>query len=180
VHDSPTSALLALLLVSPLAICVIQAVLTRLLRLLGLSIAPQLQVLGTVLLGNLPMIWLAWKLAFSELASDRAAIACGVTLVVLTYNALGFCYFCLLNLSETSLHLHILMDLLVSGPMPADELAVRYGISEMMEARIERMIALGQLGSQGEYFVVKDGGLLVVGRILHLWRKLLGLPLRPA
>jgi hypothetical protein len=180
VRESLAFTLLLLLLASPLAICIVQAGLTRLFRLLGLSLAPQLPVLGTVLLGNVPMIWLAWELAFRKLAGDGTAIACGVALVVLAYNALGFCYFCLLNLSETSLHVHILMDLLVSGPMPADELAARYGVAEMIEVRIERMIALGQLRSQGEYFVVQNGVLLVVGRIIHLWRKLLGLPLKPA
>ena len=179
-HESSALSLLLLLLAAPLAICIIQAALTRLCRPLGLLIAPQLLVLGTVLAGNVPMVWLAWRLAFSELAGDRVAIACGVALVVLTYNTLGVCYFCMLNLSETSLHVHILMDLLISGPMPVDELAARYGVGEMIEVRIERMIALGQLQSQGEYFVVRNTGLLVIGRIIHLWRKLLGLPLKPA
>jgi hypothetical protein len=178
-RDSSALTLLLLLLASPLAVCMFQAVSTRLIRLLGLSIAPQLLVLGTVLLGSVPMVWLAWELVFTELAGDWPARACGVAFVVLTYNALGFCYFCLLNLSETSLHVHILMDLLLSGPMPADELAARYGISEMIHTRIERMIALGQLRGQGGLFVVNNPGLLAVGRVIHVWRKLLGLPLSP-
>ncbi len=176
---SPAARLLLLLLASPLAVCLIQAALTRIIRLLGFSLAPQLMVLGIVLLGNVPLVWLAWKLAFTSLAGNWPAMACGVVLVLLTYNALGFLYFNLLNLSETSLHVHILMDLLLSGSMPAGELAARYGVDNMMETRIERMIQLGQLRAQGAFFVVNNRSLLHVGRVIHIWRKLLKLPLTP-
>src|SRR5579862_854552 len=111
---SSVAPLLLLLSASPLAIFIIHAVLTHLLRLLGVSIPPQLVVLRTVLLGNVLMMWLAWGLIFQKLAGTSSAVACGMIIVVLIYNALGFCYFCLLNLSETSLHVHILMDLLLS------------------------------------------------------------------
>ncbi len=176
---SPAARLLLLLLASPLAVCLIQAFLTRLIRLFGLSLAPQLVVLGTVLFGNLPMVWLAWKLALIQLAGNWPGVACGVVFVLLTYNALGFCYFNLLNLSETSLHVHILTDLLLSGSIPARELAARYGVEGMIETRIERMIQLGQLRAQGASFVVHNRGLLRVGRVIHILRKLLKLPLTP-
>jgi hypothetical protein len=177
--DFAAFALLLLLLASPLAICIIHSVLTRLFAILGRSVAPQIVVFGTVLLGNIPMLWFAWKLVFREFAGDLAAIGCGVALVACTYNALGFCYFCLLNLSETSLHVHILMDLLLFGPVRADELAMRYGVRDMMNVRVERIIALGQVRNQNGLFIVNSRGLLTVGRIIHLWRKLLGLPLWP-
>lgn len=177
-HFSVT-ALLLLLLASPLVISIVHAAMTRLLRLLGVSIAPQLVVLRTVALGNVLMVWLAWELVFGKLGAGFSAIASGFTLVVLTYNALGFCYFCLLNLSETSLHVHILMDLLLSGPIPAEQLSIRYGVSEMINTRVERMIALGQLQRQNGFFVVNSPGLLTVGRIIHGCRKILRLPLAP-
>jgi hypothetical protein len=41
------------------------------------------------------------------------------------------------------------------------------------------MIALGQLRGQNGLFVVNNRGLLTVGRVLHIWRKLLKLPLSP-
>jgi len=178
--NSAALTLTLLLLTSPLAICLIQAAVTRFIRLLGLSISPQLLVLGIVLIGNIPMLWLAWRLVFEELAGEFLAGACGVTLVVLTYNALGFCYFSLLNLSETSLHVHILMDLLLSGPTAADELTSRYSVAALINARIDRMIALGQLSGVNGFFLVESRGLLTVGRVIHVWRKLLRLPLSPA
>jgi hypothetical protein len=177
--DSAAFALLFVLMASPLAICVSHAVLTRLFAAIGRSVAPQIVVLGTVILGNIPMMWFAWSVVFRKFAGDLVAIACGVALVSCTYNALGFCYFCLLNLSETSLHVHILMELLLFGPVRAEDLAIRYGVNDMMNARVERMIALGQIRSQNGLFVVNSRGLLSVGRIIHLWRRLLALPLRP-
>lgn len=172
-------ALLLLLLGSTLGICIVHAVLTRVLRFIGRSIAPQLVVLTAILLGNIPIVWLAFNLVFREFAGNFSDIACGITYVVLTYNALGFCYFCVLNLSEGSLHVHILMDLLLSGRMQKDELDARYDVNTMINARVERMIALGQLRGQNGLFVVNNRGLLTVGRVLHIWRKLLKLPLSP-
>ena len=178
--SSAALALLLLSLSSPLAICLAHAILTRVIRLLGRLIAPQLVVLGTVLLGNIPVLWLGWILVLRDLRGDFWSMACGIVYLILTYNALGFCYFCLLNLSETSLHVHILMDVLLSGPIPAADLASRYGVGDMLNARVERMIALGQLRSQNELFVVNSRGLLLAGRVIHNWRRLLGLPLSHA
>src|SRR5271168_2622573 len=161
--DSPALTLTLLLLPSPLAICIVQAAVTRFLRLLGLSIAPQLLVLGIVLLGNIPILWLAWRLVLREFASEFLTSACGVALVLLTYNALGFCYFSLLNLSETSLHVHILMDLLLSGPMPSGQLTSRYSVGALINARVDRMIALGQLRGLNGRFLIHSRGLLTVG-----------------
>jgi len=178
-RDSSAATLLLLLLLSPLAICIIQAASTRLFRRLCLSIAPQLLSLGIVLLGNVPMIWLSWEFGLRIFTRDLSNLVCGAALVVLTYNALGFCYFCLVNLSETSLHVHILMELMLSGTIAMDELLARYGVTEMIDARVDRMIALGQLRSQNGAFVVTSRSLLMVGRIIHFWRKLLRLPLSP-
>jgi len=180
VRPSAPLILLLLLLASPLAICLVQALFSRLFRLLGLRVAPQILVLGIVAIGNVAILWLAWKWVFAALTGDWLSIACGLILVLSTYQALSFCYFNLLNLSETSLHIHILMDLLVSGPVPAAELEARYGVKEMMQTRVERMIKLGQLRrSQGDRFVANNRTLLLIGRLIHLWRRVLKLPLSP-
>lgn len=171
--------LLLLLLASPLGIFLLQAALSRMLRLLRLSVAPQLLALGIVGIGNIPIIWLAWKWVFAGLAGDWLSIACGLILVIGTYHGLSFCYFNLLNLSETSLHVHILMELLLSGSAPAIDLEARYGVKEMMEVRVERMITLGQLRHHGDRFVANNRTLLIVGRLIHFWRRVLKLPLSP-
>ena len=178
-RNSAALILLALLLGSTVLTCIVHAMLTRLMRILRRSVAPQLVVLGIVLLGNIPILQLTSNLVFPELNGGLFAEACCIMYVLLTYNALGFCYFCVLNVSETSLHVHILMDLLLSGHLRGDELSTRYNVSAMIHARVERMIELGQLRNQSGRFVVNNRGLLIVGRIIHVWRRVLNLPLTP-
>src|SRR5206468_4583528 len=109
------------------------------------SLAPQLVALSTVLIGNVVLVWLAWDLALKDLCCGLVEQVSGVFYVLLAYNALAFCYFAVLNASETSLHVHILMTILAEGSIQPQELATRYDAKHMINARIERMIALGQI-----------------------------------
>jgi len=171
--------LAALLVIAPLGICFAHAVLTRLMGLFGQGrIAPQLVVLGTVLIGNVPMVWAAWKLVLERVCTGPAEIVAGILYVMLTYNAFGFCYFHVLNASETSLHVHIMMELL-KGNMPSDSLSKKYSAKDMITTRIERMIALGQLTEHDGHFVLHRGTLIIVGRVINFWRRILDLPLTP-
>jgi hypothetical protein len=178
---NPYERLLVLLIASPLGICTLHAIISRIIfRIRPNWGAPQIIALGTIFVGNLPILWLAWDLTLKRVCVGAIDSACGVVYVLLTYNALGFWYFNILNLSETSLHVHILMELLIEGTIPSKQLATRYSAKEMVNTRIERMIALGQLAEQGERYVLSGNDvLLTVGKMIHTWRRILGLPLQP-
>jgi hypothetical protein len=77
------------------------------------------------------------------------------------------------------LHVNILMRLLVGGEMRPEELARIYGVKDMISARIDRMIALGQLEEKGGRYFLCNKSLIVVGRTINIWRRILGLPLSP-
>src|SRR5215831_4295303 len=158
----PAQMMLALvLLASPLGILTLHAILTRIVRSRGHSIAPQLLAVSSVLLGHVPVLWLAWRLALHNLCSNRADLFAGVIFVFLTYNALAFCYVCLFNVSETSLHVHIL-TIVFQHELPVGELAERYNAAEMIKTRIDRMISLGQLTEKDGYFVLTGNTVLLL------------------
>jgi hypothetical protein len=127
-----------------------------------------------------PVAWLSWVIAFEKSSSGELGVFCGICYVLLTYNALAFCYLNFLNASETSLHVHILMTLLLEGSIPFDDLTKRYGAREMIGARIERMIAFGQIKEVDGFFVLTGRAHLVtVGKLINQWRRVLRLPLSP-
>jgi hypothetical protein len=172
--------LLLLLIASPVAMYVAHIFVSRMVRYLRSNVAPQIVALCIILIGNIPVVWFAWELALKQVCSGSIDCACAVAYVLLTYNALAFWYLQLLNVSETSLRVHILMELLVEGPIPAVALWKRYSANEMIATRIERMIALGQLTERkGRYVLTSSTVLVTIGRLIHYWRLLLAMPVRP-
>ena len=172
-------ALAVLLLCAPLGLFLAHAIASRLARACGFgSVPPQTVMLCTGMAGNLPVVYLAWELALKNIQGP-VEILCGVAYVLLTYNGVCFCYFCVLNVSETSLHVNILMRILTGGPARPEHLSQLYSVEHMINARIDRMIALGQLQQKGERYVGRDRTLLLMGRVYHIWRRVLGLPLSP-
>jgi len=99
--------------------------------------------------------------------------------VLIAYNGFGFCYFHVLNASETSLSVHIIMELLVEGKFTSGELTRRYSATQMIATRIERMITLGQLREKDGYFVSSNSTLVIAGKLMNLCRTTLGMPLIP-
>jgi hypothetical protein len=158
----------------------LHAALSRAVRYFGhASAPPQTVALGAIVVGNIPVAYLAWHFALKNLAGNLPELLSGFVYVLLTYNACCFCYLNALNVTETSLHVNILMRLLVGGEMRPEELARIYGVKDMISARIDRMIALGQLEEKGGRYFLCNKSLIVVGRTINIWRRILGLPLSP-
>jgi hypothetical protein len=173
-------ALAAILISAPVGLFLLHALVSRIVRYCGYrSAAPQIVAACTAGLGNVPVVYLAWEMALKNVAANPLEVICGLAYVLLTYNACCFGYLCFLNLSETSLHVNILMRLLVGGGMPPEELARIYGVEEMIGARIDRMVAMGQLTQQEDRYFLGNRTLVLVGRVLNTCRRILGLPLSP-
>ncbi len=176
----PYFVIFVLLVFSPVAIWIGHAALFRLIRHLGFqSVPPQMIALGTVAIGNGPIILASWLAALRRLDDSPWELVCGIAYVVLTYNMLGFCYLSVLNASETSLHVHILMMLWNEGRITSAQLTQKYSAQEMISVRVDRMISLGQLKKNKEHYVLASRALILVGRGLTAWRRVLGLPLNP-
>jgi hypothetical protein len=151
--------------------CLVHAVLTRLLR--YAAIASQAAALGSIVLGNIVILSLA--VSFAWLSENLL----GLIYILLLYNSLALCYFLVSNTSETSLHVHILMEVLLAEGLSSDELAKRYNSEHMIDARIDRMITAGQLVERGGAYIVTGRAVLIVGKIYDLWRRVLSMPRCP-
>jgi hypothetical protein len=146
----------------------VHAVLARLLR--TVSVGPQAAALGGVGAGNVVCIVPALLLA---------AGPWGLVYVLLLYNSLAFCYFLISNTSETSLHVHMIMEILLAGEISRTELASRYSADHMIEARIGRMVAVGQLVERGGAYFSNGLAVVRLGAVYDLWRRILAMPRSP-
>jgi hypothetical protein len=165
---------------APVGICVAHAVLSRVIRYWGRrSFPPQFVALGAAAIVLIAVTWVSWSTALRYVCESRLDVFCGITYVLLTYGGFSWCYFNVLNASETSLHVHIMTSLLIEGGVSAKELSRKYSAKDMIESRIERMIALGQLMERDGCFVLRSRTLVVVGRVINGWRKILRLRLSP-
>ena len=173
-------ALAMILIGAPVGVCIVHAIASRTIRYFGYgSVPPQSFALFTSILGNVPVLYLAWEAVPNGLLGNPLEIICGLAYVLVTYNTSCFLYFNLVNLTETSLHVNILMRLLVGGGTRPEELSRIYGVKDMISARIDRMIALGQLREKDERYFLCNSTLVIIGRAVNTWRKILGLPLSP-
>lgn len=169
-----TSIVLLRFVLAPLggliATALIHAILTRLFR---LSVGAQAAALGAIAVVNIGIAVVALSRGMWE------ENPWGLAYVLLVYNALALCYFLTSNTSETSLHIHIIMEILLAGELSREELASHYSAKHMIEARIERMISVGQLCTHGDRYILAGRGVLMVGRLFDGWRRILAMPTSP-
>jgi hypothetical protein len=166
----PILALLLILILSPLGVFLLHIVIYRASRWLKLKWSGQATALISILLGNLPVLSLAWVFTLSQWVENPLSLVSGLVYTLIVHNVLGILYFDAFNISETSLHMHILLEIAWAGKLSQKTLQERYS---------ERMIALGQIQVKNERYYLIDRSVLRLSKLFTLWRTMLGLPTEP-
>ncbi|MCP4002565.1 MAG: hypothetical protein GY725_00075 [bacterium] len=88
----------------------------------------------------------------------------------LSYLALGFGYFNFVNLNFTSIRVRVLRELLECHPVPITNEQIRknYGAGEILDSRLQRLTATGQLVRDGNRYRTGKGGVLLISRVFDL------------
>lgn len=107
----------------------------------------------------------------SEFA-DRAGL---LLMAVLSYAFLGFVFFNALNATLSSLRVRLLRELQAREPagLPAAVLLEKYGATEILHARLDRLATGGQLVQRGDRFYFQPKGVAMIGRFFAALRILL-------
>lgn len=85
---------------------------------------------------------------------------------VITYSALGYCYFHFINWGETSRRIRILRELYESdNGLTFAEILERYNAKEIIQVRFLRLLANGQI-------IIKDGSLFIGKKTVLLIAKI--------
>jgi hypothetical protein len=117
-----------------------------------------------------PMFATAWWLGVT---------LCGFAYLAAVYGALAILYIDVVNIAETSLHMHVLLELAWNRGTKTADLLDRYSPERMIAARLERLASIGQVRIVDGRAVIADRSTLRVAAAIDAWRVVLGLPTTP-
>ncbi len=172
-------ALLLILILSPVGIFLLHITVHRLSLALKYKVSGHASALITIFIGNFPVLYLAWYFVLNYWTDTPLSVISGLLYTLIVYNVLGILYLDVLNVSETSLHMHILLEIVWNGKLSKVALKELYSPENMIEARIERLTSLGQIQFRDGRYYLGNRSILYLAKALHLWRAILGLPLKP-
>lgn len=93
---------------------------------------------------------------------------------LITYTALGFCYFSFVNLGETARRIRILRELYDSkAGLSMEELLQRYNAKEIIERRINRLVNNGQIIYKDGRYYIGSPVMLSMAKIIVMMKMLL-------
>lgn len=88
--------------------------------------------------------------------------------VVITYSALGYCYFHFLNLGETARRIRIIRELSDSQEgLSIEDILKRYNAQDIVQKRIQRLLKSEQIVEDGDRYYIKKPVLLIMARIIQ-------------
>ena len=172
-------SLLVLLAVSPIGMFLAHAIAYRALGRAGVKPTAHSSALVALLVTFATVCGLGWQLGVFDRGQDVMTPLCAFAYIAGVYTAMAILYIDVVNIAETSLHMHLLLELAWSGGVPVADLLERYSADRMIAARIERLTSLGQVRiADGRCYIANRSTLYLAGGI-DVWRVVLGLPTVP-
>lgn len=106
---------------------------------------------------------------------SRADFAGAMAMYLLIYFFLGFGFFNVVNANVGALRVRMLKEYFKQDPLPLSDatLGARYSVNDMLDARLERLLAGGQIAVVGGRFCSRPGGVAIMANIFHCLRRLL-------
>jgi hypothetical protein len=175
----PLAIVLGLVVGSPLVIVALHAIVHRALDGAGhrqtAHASAFVAILGTlaVLLGA------TWWLAVPA-GTSLGNLVCTLAYVTAVFAGLAVLYVDVVNVAETSLHMHLLLELAWGGGVRIADLHERYSAERMIAVRLERLSGIGQLRIADGRCYILNRSALRFNACIDLWRKVLGLPTDPS
>jgi hypothetical protein len=162
--------LLLLLAASPIVMCIAHAAAFRVLDRAGAKPTAHSSAIVALLCAFLAVGATAWYLGVS---------GCGFVYVGAVYAGMAILYVDVVNIAETSLHMHLLLELAWTGGMNLAELLDRYSAERMISARLERLESIGQVRVDDGRCYLANRSTLYFSSAIDAWRMVLGLPTTP-
>jgi hypothetical protein len=128
--------------------------------------------LAVLLAGGLAFAWRAGM-------SDPLSVVCELGYVTAVYLALAILYLDVVNIAETSLHMHLLLEIAWGDRPSLAGLIERYSADRMIAERLNRLTALGQVRFVDGRYYLGDRSALRLAKCIDAWRMVLGLPTSP-
>jgi hypothetical protein len=172
-------SLLLLLAMSPMLMFVAHAFAYRALDRARAKPTAHSSALVALLVTFVAVCGAGWQLGVFDRGRDVMTPLCAFAYIAGVYTGLAILYIDVVNIAETSLHMHLLLELAWSGGMPMADLLERYSADRMIAARIERLTSLGQMRIADDRCYIANRSTLYLAGSVNAWRVVLGLPTAP-
>lgn len=173
------SMLVLLLVVSPAGMFVGHALAYRLLAAAGRRPTAHTSAFAGIALSFVAVVVVAAWLTWATVSSSILTAAAVVVYLAATYGALSVLYLDVVNIAETSLHMHLLLEVAWNDRLSLESLIEKYSPSHMVGARLARLIAMGQVRRDGDRYFLGDQSALRLAHAIDAWRTVIGLPTSP-
>ena len=174
------SAVVLLLVASPAGMFIGHVVAYRVLKAAGRGPTAHTSALAGIVISFVAVIALAGVLAWSDISASLLTAAAFALYVAATYGALSILYLDIVNIAETSLHMHLLLEVAWNDRLSLQRLIDKYSPAHMVGERLDRLTALGQVRRDGDrYYLGGNRSALIISMCVDAWRTVLGMPTSP-
>jgi hypothetical protein len=175
----PILSIMALLVASPVTMVIGHMVSYRLLRAAGRRPTAHTSAFVAMALCGVGLLLAVTVLTGAALTTSWRETVCLFVYVLATYGALAVLYLDVVNIAETSLHMHLLLEIAWSERPSLGQLVERYSPGRMVGERLDRLTALGQVRLVDGRYYLANRSALRLARVIDVWRTVLGLPTSP-
>ena len=177
---SPVARVVLLLLLSPAGMFVGHVIAYRGMRAAGRRPTAHTSAFAGIALCFVAVLGVAAVVLWKDSLTSFSALTSFAVYIVATYAALAIFYVDLVNIAETSLHMHLLLEVSWNDRLSLARLIDKYSPSHMIGERLERLIAMGQVRREGDkYFLGNNSSALTIAKAVDVWRTVLGMPTSP-
>ena len=171
--------LAVLLLTSPAGIFIGHIVAYRALRAAGRQTSAHASAIAGIALYLLVLAAIAAALTWGRVTDSWVTAISAAAYVMATYGAMSVLYLDVVNIAETSLHMHLLLEIAWDDRLSLARLIEKYSPARMVEERLARLIALGQVRRDGDRYLLGNRSALRLAKTMDVWRRIIGLPTSP-
>jgi hypothetical protein len=177
-EDFALVRLLVLLLASLLLVFVLHAVCHRLLDRPGRRVSAHSSAFVAIVAGFAVLLAIAWWLDLLPRATLLDLVG-ALGYIAAVYGTLAILYIDVVNVAETSLHMHLLLELAWGGSLDVERVREQYSEARMIQTRLHRLASMGQLRIEGDRCFITNRSTLRFAALIDAWRRVLGLPTEP-
>jgi hypothetical protein len=177
---SLVSRLVLLLLASPVAVFLGHVAAYRGARAIGRVPTAHTSAFAGIGFSFVPVLTIAATMTWTHAPGSVTMLLSVAVYVTATYAALAVLYVDIVNIAETSLHMHLLLEVAWNDRLSLERLIEKYSPSHMVGERLQRLIALGQVRRDGDrYYLGGNRSALTIAKAVDAWRTVLGMPTKP-
>lgn len=171
--------LVLLLVASPAGMFIGHVVAYRALAAMGRRPTAHTSAFAGIAIAFAALLVVAGALTWTAVSSSWLTAACAALYVAATYGALSILYLDIVNIAETSLHMHLLLEIAWDDRLSLRALIEKYSPAHMVGERLGRLTAMGQVRREGDRYHLGDRSALRLAKAVDLWRHVLGMPTEP-